>query len=139
MALCGFNKEMLDSLLGFCLALFRQIPKRALEDKLSIEESVRQELLEMNTFLGTLKNSNKDVRFLTGVTLMAQSLYSQCLDTAENNSLQEIEQRYKAVAFDEVAFCAAVDEEYYGVLRPNAFDPHEALKQLQPWIELNKK
>ncbi len=49
MGLCGFNQEMLDGLTMFAQGLFKQVPKRAQEDNLSIEDSIRQELSEMET------------------------------------------------------------------------------------------
>lgn len=139
MALCGFNKKMLAGLTMFSEGLYEQVPKRAVEDSLSVEDSVKQELSEMETFLAMLQQSSKDVRFLTGVTFMAQSLYLQSLESDGDNSLSAIELRYKAVADSEVRFCSQVDGEYYGNLRPNASSPHVALKQLGPWIESHKK
>lgn len=139
MALCGFNKEMLDGLTMFAQGLFKQVPKRAAEDNLSTEDSINQELAEMETFLQVLEESNQEVTFLKGVTYMAQALYAQSIAENGANSPEEIASRYSQTAEAEIEFCKELDEQYYGSLRPNSEDPHQALKMLKPWIESYEK
>lgn len=138
MALCGFNQQMLDGLKEFSDGLFMQLLKRAKEDNLSIEESLRQELSEMDTFAQVLEGSNQEVTVMKGITLLAQGLYKQSFVEGGDNSRDAVALRYKRISEEEIEFCRALDEEYYGSLRPNADNPHVALQLLAPWIEKYK-
>ncbi len=138
MALCGFNQQMLGGLKEFSDGLFKQLLKRAKEDNLSIEESLKQELSEMDTFAQVLEGSNQEVTVMKGITLLAQGLYKQSLAEGGDNSRVAVALRYKEISEKEIEFCRALDEEYYGTLRPNSEDPHVALQLLAPWIEKYK-
>lgn len=134
MALCGFNKKMLDGLASFSEGLFEQLQKRAQEDGLSIEDALKQELAEMDTFTKVLGSTTEEVTVMKGITLLAQGLYKQSFEAGGDNSTEAVKERYANVSRDEIEFCRALDEEYYGKLRPNAENPHIALHQLGPWI-----
>ncbi len=106
MAMCGFNNKMLSGLKMFADGLLEQVPKRAQEDKVSIEDSIKQELCEMETFLQVLAKSNQETEFLQGVTHIGVALYKQSLLESGNNNMDDVAKRYHQIADLEINFCS---------------------------------
>ncbi len=130
MPLCGFNRKMLEGLSLFAEGLFEQAIKRSGEDGLSLEESLKQEISEMDIFREILDSKGARFQVLKGITLIAQDLYRQGIaSTAE-----EIKENFFDAVAEEKDFCVELDKEYYENLRP-IFGPVKALHQLSPWID----
>ena len=131
MPVCGFNQKMLEGLSTFAEGLFDQAIKRSREDSLSLEDSLKQEIREMDVFREILDSKDeRKLQVLKGITLIAQELYRQGLATTP----EEIRKRFFAAVAEEKDFCVKLDNEYYENLRPN-FGPFEALQRLSPWID----
>lgn len=134
MPLCGFNEKMLAGLSIFAEGLFDQALKRAKEDKVSLEQSLKQEIHEMNIFREILDSKGEnELQVLRGITLLSQDLYRQSLAS----SASEIREKFFNAVQEEKEFCIELDNEYYDNLRPR-FGPEEALHKLSPWLDRAK-
>ncbi|MDB4984133.1 MAG: hypothetical protein JWM20_312 [Patescibacteria group bacterium] len=130
MPLCGFNQKMLDGLGLFAEGLWEQAIKRSEEDKVSIEESLKQEIKEMNIFKEILAEKDpKKVQGLHGIAFLAQALYGHALDTDSHK------ESYDQGFARERKLFQDVDAKYYDELRPS-FGPEEALRKLGEIIEI---
>jgi hypothetical protein len=130
MPMCGFNQKMLEGLSLFAEGLFDQAIKRSGEDNLSLEESLKQEILEMNIFREILDSKGEKFQVLKGLTLIAQGMYKQGLGGTQ----EEIKEHFFEAAAQERDFCVKLDGEYYENLRPK-FGPIKALQKLSPWLD----
>lgn len=133
MPLCGFNEKMLTGLSLFAEGLFDQAIKRSKEDNLSLEDSLKQEISEMDIFREILSAKGEKLQVLNGITLIAQGMYRDGLAKLPD----EIRERFFHAVEKEKQFCVNLDNEYYENLRPE-FGPIEALQKLSPWIDENK-
>jgi hypothetical protein len=132
MPMCGFNQKMLEGLSLFAEGLFDQAIKRSNEDSLSLEESLKQEILEMDIFREILDSKGERFQVLKGLTLIAQDMYKQGL----GGTHEEIKEHFFEAAAQERDFCVKLDNEYYENLRPN-FGPIKALHKLSRWLDEN--
>jgi len=129
MPLCGFNDKMLKGLDLFAQGLWEQAEKRSKEDNVSLEESLKQEIKEMDIFKEILsKKDSKKVQALHGIALLAQALYGHALDTDSHK------ESYNQSLGRELNFFQNVDAKYYDDFRPK-FGPEEALRKLGEIIE----
>lgn len=134
MPLCGFNEKMLNGLSLFAEGLFEQAIKRSEEDQLSLEDSLKQEISEMDIFREILASKGERLQVLTGITLIAQGMYREGLDKIPDR----IKEKFFSAVEKEKEFCVGLDTEYYDNLRPQ-YGPIQALHKLSPWIDTNRK
>jgi hypothetical protein len=129
MPLCGFNDKMLKGLELFAEGLWEQAEKRSEEDKISIEESLKQEIKEMDIFKEILAKKNPEkVQGLHGIALLAQVLYGHALGSDSHK------ESYDQGIVRELNFFQNVDAKYYDELRPQ-FGPEDALRKLGEIID----
>ena len=121
---------MLKGLQMFGEGLLEQAEERMKLDKASIQEVLENEIEEMKHFIGVL-STRDPVRYqdLLAVTNLAQALYRN------GRGLTDPREVYWEKLEQFIGNCVAMDEEYYGKLRPNAEDPRIALKQLGDWVD----
>ena len=131
MPLCGFNRKMLDGLRQFGEGLFDQALKRAQDDSLSLPDSVKAEIEEMNIFLDILSVPSESARVNTvlGVTLVARASYW----AAQGETEEEIRSNFMRKLDENIAFLRRMDAKYYDEFRPGR-EPEDALKLLCEWI-----
>ncbi|MFH1589729.1 MAG: hypothetical protein ABIB43_04145 [archaeon] len=111
MPLCGFNKKMLEGLIAFHEGLVEHgLMDRAKKKKQSINQTLEDELKDMNRFLNELyRMDNLQMRKITeNLTKYAKSFY-------EIIGTQGID-NYKSIVQELNEFYRKMDEKYYSEL-----------------------
>lgn len=129
MALCGYNKDMLDGEKTFAGGLWFQALKRSTEEQKSLAETLRLEIEEMEEFETFLRDTKviEEIEDVLGIVYFARSLYRQCLKAGAT------EEAYKKIVTFSINRQFEMDRHYYGELRPT-FGPIEGLRKLAQWL-----
>lgn len=132
MPFCGFNKQMLEGLLLFGAGLWMQAEKRAGEDGKSLEQSIANELDELEAFLKVLSQLPESPRTsaITGAAMVARFLYQN----AVGNTSQEMRKRFFEGSERFAEFLRLMDDIYYDELLPGSTQ-EVALKRIGEWIQ----
>jgi len=132
MTFCGFNKNMLAGLALFGKGLWEQAQKRAHDDGVTIERSVKNELGELDAFLAVLRalppSSRTDA--ITGAALFARYLY-EAADGGVGHD--EMQRRFAENSARFGDFLRRMDDTYYYELLPGSTQA-EALREIGVWI-----
>ncbi len=129
MAMCGFNKKMLDGLKLFGEGLYDQAVKNAAKNSLSLRESFEWEVQEMDIFIPIVaQKSAAKFQALRGIAEYAQSLYknAQGLDDPKNTYFEALNENLE--------YFVEVDRVYYDELFPKIGKQKEALEELGKWM-----
>ena len=117
MPLCGFNKEMLEGLYLFHKGLVEHgIINRSINNNISVEKTIQNEIKDMDRFLETTKEiNNKELReLIENLTKYSQSFY-KLLGKFEINNYEELLNLINK-------FYYKMDEKYYTELQGKTHD-----------------
>lgn len=137
MPLCGFDKQMLDGLDMFHRGLADSIIRKSKEVGITLEESIHQELDEMNEFIKELQKlpNRVDKQKLIGLANYAQSFYEGSLQRSRKDSI-EINEAMDLEIKTTRNFLYEVDRCYEEDLKGKVPDP---IKKLVEQISYYKK
>ncbi len=116
MALCGFNKKMIQGITTFLEGLEQQTQKRADEESLSIPKFIETvELPELAVSIKTLSGTNKDDVFL-GLSLVAQDFFiTMNTSIKEGKDFLDSSKKYRE---NKISSLLESERKFYKELRP---------------------
>jgi hypothetical protein len=92
MALCGFNKKMLSAEQDFADGLWDQLVKRSKEESLSIVDTLKLEIDEMDQFENDLRSLEdvQRVEDVIGIVYFARALYRNCFNNGGSKEVYDV-------------------------------------------------
>lgn len=127
MALCGFNKQMIDGIKNFFEGAADQITIRSQEENMVIREVIENiELPELDFMISELSRSGKDDVFL-GLSYLARAQYKVGLKGVKEGG--DIKIVCNTFVEKEIPRLLELEDKYYKELRPK-YGMEEAIKRM---------